>query len=93
MEIENDPNIVYGGDTSELGLIDGGFGSLGALLINDLKKGGNRNSFVSIFHAGCATKRSPISISRSMELPTKSGHFLIFWITVLKPQKLSLPSA
>ena len=46
MEIENDPNIIYGGDTSDLGPIDGGYGSLGGLLFADLKLGENRTASV-----------------------------------------------
>lgn len=48
MSIESvDPNVIYGGDPSEYGPIDGGFGSLGGLILSDLKKGENRTSFVS----------------------------------------------
>lgn len=47
MNLESDVNIVYGGDPTELGPIDGNCGSLGELIISDLKKGGNRTSFVS----------------------------------------------
>lgn len=49
LEIQNDPNILYGGDVDDIGPIDGGFGSLGAMLIADLKTGGERTAFVSEF--------------------------------------------
>lgn len=47
MRVESDPKIVFGGDANALGKIDGGYGSLGGLILSDLQKGGSRPSFVS----------------------------------------------
>jgi hypothetical protein len=75
MNSESDPNIIYGGDPSEFGPIDGGCGSLGGLIWSDLTKGENRTSFVSVF---ITTKLSLNLLNnfyfpRSMALLTKFG--------------------
>lgn len=56
MSLEKEQNIVYGGDTGDLGPIDGGCGSLGGLILSDLKKGLNRPSFVSLQFNECFAK-------------------------------------
>jgi hypothetical protein len=48
MEAENDPNIIDGGNADEFGPLDGGCGSLGELILSDLRKGETRTSFVSL---------------------------------------------
>lgn len=47
MEIENDPNVLYGGDPEEYGPLIGDCASFGDLILKDLKTGGDRASFVS----------------------------------------------
>lgn len=50
MQIQNDPNVVYGGDPSEFGPLNGGFSSFGELIYKSLTKGGNETAFVRNFH-------------------------------------------
>lgn len=47
MDTEDDPNVLYGGDPEEYGPLMGNCVSLGELIINDLRTGGDRKSFVS----------------------------------------------
>lgn len=48
MQTEDDPNVVYGGDPNEYGPLDGGCGSVGELIMKNLKEGGNRTAFVRL---------------------------------------------
>lgn len=48
MEIENDPNVVYGGDLSDLEPIKANCASLGEVIFRELKKGGNKTSLVRL---------------------------------------------
>lgn len=50
MQVENDPNVLYGGDPDESAAIDMNCPSLGHLILSDLKLGENKPSFVSIFY-------------------------------------------
>lgn len=45
MDVEIKDNILYGGDPD--GTLDGNCASLGEFIIKELKKGGNRTTFVS----------------------------------------------
>ena len=47
MDVEIKDNILYGGDPNEYGALDGNCASLGEFIIKELKKGGNRTTFVS----------------------------------------------
>lgn len=47
MSIENDPNIIYGGDPEETTRIDENCASLGEMVISDFKLGEDKPSFVS----------------------------------------------
>lgn len=48
MPVESEPNVIYGGDPNEWGPIGGVWrcGSVGELIVNNLKEGGNRTAFV-----------------------------------------------
>lgn len=47
MQVENDPNVIHGGDTDELGPLNENCASLGELILKNLKQGGDRKAFVS----------------------------------------------
>lgn len=47
MQVQNDPNLIYGGDPNEFGPLNGGCASIGELIWSNLKKGGNKTAFVS----------------------------------------------
>lgn len=47
MQVQNDPNVIYGGDADEFGPLNGGCASIGELIWSNLKKGGNKTAFVS----------------------------------------------
>jgi hypothetical protein len=48
MSLENDPNVIYGGELIDTpGPISEMFASLGELIFEDLKMGENRTNFVS----------------------------------------------
>lgn len=49
MQVESDPNILYGGDPEEGTGIDENCPSLGFMIMEDLKAGENKPSFVSSF--------------------------------------------
>lgn len=44
MQVESDPNVIYGGDADETSEI---YASLGDLIIKDLRLGENKTSLVS----------------------------------------------
>jgi hypothetical protein len=74
-EMKKDPNILYGGDTDDLGPIDCGYRSLGGLLLADLRKGRARTAFVSRFlNFAIKLLNHPLpSSQRSMEPITEAG--------------------
>lgn len=47
MNIENDPNVIYGGDAEDFGPLNGNCISLGQLILKNLKEGGSKTSLVS----------------------------------------------
>lgn len=47
MQVEDDPNVIYGGDPEESTAIDVNCPSLGYMILSDLKLGENKPSFVS----------------------------------------------
>lgn len=47
MKSEDDPNVIYGGDPEESTKIDENCPSLGGMIVDDLKQGEKKPSFVS----------------------------------------------
>lgn len=64
MQVENDPYVIYGGDTDELGPLNEDCASLGELILKNLKKGGDRKAFVSqslCFESEYRSHKSPMN--------------------------------
>ena len=49
MSVDSDPNVIYGGDLEETSEVSfARYASLGDLIVQDLKIGENKTSFVSL---------------------------------------------
>lgn len=47
MTMENDPNVIYGGDPEVTTKVDENCPSLGSMTLEDLRLGGDKTCFVS----------------------------------------------